>query len=373
MNDEAWSERIRNEVVVERELTSQHRLLRFTVPKQHAPPAMDGIRLDRYLSALLPTISRTMIQGWVERGAATVDGAAGAPRQKLKAGQKVVLTAPLPEREESAGAPPPLTILFRDRWLMALNKPPGQLAHQAGKTMTGTLVNQVQDLIESEGGDPREARLVNRIDRDTSGIVLVSLEVGAHTRVARAIEAREPRKEYRAICQGAPDPASGSWLDPIGESDGETIARVVRPDGQDCHTDYATLETAPDGAFALLRIRLHTGRQHQIRVHAAHHGHALVGDWVYGRPCAELPGQALHAALLALEHPATGKELVIEAPLPRELAELWQRLGAGGAVTPIELSPEQKSKLGMVEGGGIRRPSWLSAEEFARLRAEAGE
>src|SRR4051812_17060024 len=98
--------------------------------------------------------------------------------------------------------------------------------------MSGTLVNQVNDLIAGEGGDPAEARLVNRIDRDTSGIVLVSLDVVAHTRVAKLIEAREPRKEYVAICAGVPDPPAGSWLDPIGEGDGSSIARVVRADGQ---------------------------------------------------------------------------------------------------------------------------------------------
>jgi 23S rRNA pseudouridine1911/1915/1917 synthase len=366
-------ERIRGEVVVERLLTGEHRILRFQVPKQHAPPVGEAWRLDRYLHALLPTISRTLIQRWCERGSATVDGERREGRHRLRAGERVELLAPLPEREERAEGPARLEVLYRDRWLMALNKPPGQLAHQAGKTMTGTLVNQVMDLLESEGADPREARLVNRIDRDTSGIVLVSLDVVAHARVAKAMEARDLRKEYVAIAEGVPAAAAGSWREPIGEGDPRSIARVVRDDGQSCHTDYAVVEAAGDHAHALLRLRLHTGRQHQIRVHAAHHGHALVGDWVYGRACAELPGQALHSALLELAHPMSHTPVLIEAPLPAAVRELWDRLRAGGRPTPVALSAEQRSKLGLVDAAGVRRPSWLSEEEFERLREESGE
>jgi 23S rRNA pseudouridine1911/1915/1917 synthase len=366
-------ERIRGEVVVERELTQSERIVRFTVPKGHAPPAMAVQRLDRYLHAILPTISRSMIRRWLDDGAASVDGRVAEPRMVLRAGNRVELRAPLPPRLETDAPPPALAILHRDQWLMACNKPPGQLAHQAGKTMSGTLLNALQDWMTQQGLDPRDARLINRIDRDTSGIVLASLDPGAHTRVAKAMEARDLHKEYRAICHGVPDPAAGSWLDPIGEGDGASIARVVSADGQPCHTDYEVLEAAAGGRFALLRVVLHTGRQHQIRVHAAHHGHPLVGDWVYGCPCAELPGQALHAALLAFSHPMHQRELRIEAPLPATFSRLWERLRDGGEVTPSELNDEQRSKLGHSEDAGVRRPSWLSADEFARLKAEAGE
>ncbi|MBA2482657.1 MAG: RluA family pseudouridine synthase [Planctomycetes bacterium] len=371
-------DRIRGEVVVERELTQTHRIVRFTVPKGHAPPAMTPQRLDRYLHAILPTISRTMIRGWLDAGAASVDGRTAEPRMVLKAGHRIELRAPLPPRLDIGSPPPALEILYRDQWLMACNKPPGQLAHQAGKTMSGTLLNALQEWMSAQDLDPRDARLINRIDRDTSGIVLVSLDPTAHTRVAKAMEARDLHKEYRAICHGAPDPAHGSWLDPIGEGDGSSIARIVTSQGQPCHTDYETLETAgaDDRAaprFATLRVVLHTGRQHQIRVHAAHHGNPLVGDWVYGQPCAELPGQALHSALLVFAHPMHGSEVRVEAPLPAAFVDLWSRLRTGAEVTPTALSDEQRSKLGQVDVAGVRRPSWLSAEEFAQLRAEAGE
>jgi 23S rRNA pseudouridine1911/1915/1917 synthase len=402
MVDEADSEAIRNEVPVERMLTGTHRILKFTVGRVHGR----GWRLDKYLAALMPTISRAMIQRWIERGAATIDGAVATGRPQIRPGQRIVLMAPLPERDEDQGYPQPLEILYRDRWLLAANKPPGQLAHQAGKTMTGTLINQVQDWYEREGGDPQQVRLVNRIDRDTSGIVLLSLDVKAHTIVSQAMEARDLDKEYRAICHGAPADDHGDWRDPIGEGPPETIQRVVRPDGQDCHTEFFVLErtdgsgvrspesgvlppqrtmravASPDpgprtpdpGRFSLLRLLLHTGRQHQIRVHAAHHGCPLVGDWVYGEACQELDGQALHAALMEFAHPVEKRSIRIEAPFPRLLADLWSRLKVGGALTPRPLTEDQLSKLGRTPvDDGLRRPSWLSAEEFERLRREAGE
>jgi 23S rRNA pseudouridine1911/1915/1917 synthase len=368
MVDEADSEAIRNEVPVERALTSTHRILKFTVGRVHGR----GWRLDKYLAALMPTISRAMIQRWIERGAATIDGAVASGRPQLRPGQHIVLTAPLPERDEDQGYPQPLEILYRDRWLLAANKPPGQLAHQAGKTMTGTLINQVQDWYELQGGDPQQVRLVNRIDRDTSGIVLLSLDVKAHTIISQAMEARDLDKEYRAICHGSPAEDHGAWRDPIGEGPPATIQRVVRPDGQECHTEFFVQERVP--GFSLLRLLLHTGRQHQIRVHAAHNGCPLVGDWVYGDACAELDGQALHAALMEFAHPVEKRTVRIEAPFPRLLADLWAHLTAGRPLTPRALTDDQLSKLGRTPvDDGVRRPSWLSVEEFERLRREAGE
>lgn len=376
MVDEADSEAIRNEVPVERLLTGTHRILKFTVGRVHGR----GWRLDKYLAALMPTISRAMIQRWLERGAATIDGVVASGRPQIRPGQRIVLTAPLPERAEDQGYPQPLEILYRDRWLLAANKPPGQLAHQAGKTMTGTLINQVQDWYELQGGDPQQVRLVNRIDRDTSGIVLLSLDVKAHTIVSQAMEARDLDKEYRALCHGSPSADHGDWRDPIGEGPPDTIQRVVRTDGQECHTEFFVLERTgaasagvlQGAGFSLLRLLLHTGRQHQIRVHAAHNGCPLVGDWVYGEACAELDGQALHAALMEFAHPVEKRTVRIEAPFPRLLAELWAGLKAGRGLTPRSLSEEQLSKLGRTPvDDSVRRPSWLTAEEFERLRREA--
>jgi 23S rRNA pseudouridine1911/1915/1917 synthase len=244
--------------------------------------------------------------------------------------------------------------------------------------MSGTMINQVQEWFEAEGGDPLQVRLVNRIDRDTSGILLLSFDAAVHAQVSTAFAERDLSKEYRAICHGIPAEAHGHWREPLGEGPPESIARVVRPDGQQSHTEYEVLETAGAGtagaAFSLLKISLHTGRQHQIRVHASHHGHPLVGDWVYGPACAELGGQALHSAVLEFLHPRLKRTLRIEAPLPARLAGLWTELVAGRPLTPVALDDEQLSKLGRTAPRpSLRRPSWLSDEEFARLREEAGE
>jgi 23S rRNA pseudouridine1911/1915/1917 synthase len=362
-------EAIRGEVVVERSLTETHRVVCFTVAKNHGR----GWRIDKYLHAICPTMSRSLLRRWVDAGHVTVDGKLAQYRDKVKPGQRVAMLAPLPERDEATSASDltPLVILLEDSDFLVLAKPAGMLAHQAGRTMSGTLINQLHEYMRARERDPSDVRLVNRIDRDTSGIVLASLSDAAHAKLSAAMEARDLYKEYRAICRGVPDPRSGSWLDPIGQAGEESIAMRVDPAGKPSHTDYEVLATAhgEGGDFSQLRLILHTGRQHQIRVHAAHHGHALVGDWVYGQPIAELPGQALHAAVMAFTHPRTGATVRVEAPLPERLVKLWEQIATGGALQPITLDSEQRSKLGLSERR-VRRPNWLSDAEYEELKAE---
>jgi len=365
-DDATQAEGIRNEVPVERQLTGDRRIVRFAVGRTHGK----GWRLDKYLHAILPTISRSLLRRWLNAGHCTIDGAVAGERDKLRPGNRVELRAPL----TAAGAVeppalPPLRLLHQDPGFLVVDKPAGQLAHQAGRTLTGTLVNQVQDWLEAHGRDPQQARLVNRIDRDTSGIVLVSLDLENHLRLSQSLDAGDLHKEYRAICHGVPVPESGSWLDPIAEPDDDSIAMRITADGKPSHTDYSVLARAGD-RFALLAVLLHTGRQHQIRIHAAHHGHPLAGDWVYGTPCSDLPGQALHAAVLAFPHPLTGATLRIESPLPALLSDLWERLAEGGGLSTRAHSDEERSKLGLGQRRGPRRPAGLSDDEYVRLCAE---
>lgn len=332
---------IRNEVKVSKVLTQVHRRVEFTVGKRH----VDGIDLARYVRALFPRYEVDFINRWCEQGHCTVDGVPARGDQGIATGQRVLLLVPLPPPDPSYVIPP-LDFVWRDEHMAIVNKPPGHLAHQAGAIMTGTLLNQLQDWTLERGGDPAEVRLVNRIDRDTSGIVLVSWHLDAHVALSKALEGRKLHKEYLAICAGCPEPLDGAWLDPLGPGDPRSIAHVVRSDGKASNTEYHVLDSA-GGRYSLLRLVLHTGRQHQIRVHAAHHRCALLGDWVYGEPCAELPGQALHAAALAGDHPITGVPMRWEAPLPALFSELWATLKAGGSTTPIALNPAQAAKLGL--------------------------
>jgi 23S rRNA pseudouridine1911/1915/1917 synthase len=354
---------IRGEVQVERQLLGGQRRVRFVVGRQHGR----GWRLDKYLQALCPTISRTLLRRWITQGCCTVGGAVAQARAKLHPGDRVELLAPVPP--PLSGPSPGLRIVHEDPGFLVLDKPAGVLAHQAGRQLTGTLMNQLQEWMIEQGRDPMQVRLVNRIDRDTSGLMLASLDLHCHGALSEALDSRAMRKEYRALCHGIPDPTSGSWHDPILEAAEDSIAMRIDPAGKVSHTDYEALETAL-GSFTVLRVLLHTGRQHQIRIHAAHHGHPLIGDWVYGMPCAELPGQALHAALLEFPHPVSGKRMRVEAPLPPELTVVWRTLIAGGAPTIVPLSDDQRSRLGLGSDDGPRLPAWLSAEERQRIRVE---
>ncbi|MFM2089534.1 MAG: hypothetical protein RLZZ127_23 [Planctomycetota bacterium] len=371
MDDDAAA-LVRQEVKVERARTPTHRIIRFRTGRLHGRDAHGNLwRLDKYLQAVLPTIPRTVIRRWLDHGFCTVDGAVAGDRAKLRAGQLVELTAPLPGTDGEPAEGPALCILHRgDGWL-AVDKPPGLLAHEAGRTMTGTLLNQIQDWAREEGLAPEEIRLVNRIDKDTSGIVLASHDLAVHQRLSAAMEARDLHKEYRAIAHGAPADDHGDWREAMGEGGPETVRRMIRPDGQDAWTAWRVLERAPGGAFCLFAITLHTGRQHQIRLHASHHGHPLVGDWVYGTPCEDLAGQALHSAILELDDPTARRRVRIEAPLPAPFADLWTRLAAGTPPRPRPLSDEERRKLGLApDRPAVRLPDWLTPEEFARLERE---
>lgn len=334
--------RLRNEVRIAKSLTATHRVVTFAVGKRH--PA--GMTLTAYIKAVLPRYEEDFIRRWCAEGFIAVDGVIATAEQPMTTGQQVAMNVPLPPADPDY-APPPFNVLWHDAHLAVLVKEPGHLAHQAGRIMTGTLVNQLQDWMLERGLDPSLARLVNRIDRDTSGLVLASLDLPAHVGVSRAIEKRQVHKGYRAICHGAPEPRSGHWREPIGGSARSAVVQEVRADGLPSHTEYTVEEVAGAAAFSRLSITLHTGRQHQIRVHAAHHGCPLVGDWMYGTPCAELCGQALHAAELAFAHPLTGEALRFDAPLPHSFSGLWERLRQGGGITPIPLNPGQRSRMGL--------------------------
>ncbi len=336
---------VKNEVKVLKRLDERYREVSFTVGRRHRT----SWQLDDYLRVFCPRYPKELIARWCAEGRLTVDEVAATAAQIVAGGQRVRLLAPLPKPDPTYIVPP-LEILHHDDDCIAANKPVAQLAHPAGKIMTGTLLNLLADWVAARGGAPDQVRLVNRIDRDTSGICLASRTLEAHIALATALAERRAVKEYLAICHGVPAALTGEWTEPLGEDPRGSVARVVRDDGQPCRTEYRvvavapTVETGKAPRFALLRLVLHTGRQHQIRVHCAHHGHPLVGDWVYGQPCAELPGQALHSALLTIPHPRGG-ELAITAPMTSALEKIWQNLLDGGAPTPVPLNAEQRSRM----------------------------
>ena len=232
-------------------------------------------------------------------------------------------------------------------------------------------MNDIHDWCEENGYDPSEARLVNRIDRDTSGIVLCSLNREVHRALSISLQSHDLHKEYRAICIGTPE-EHGHWRDPIAAGSDATIARAIDPSGQESHTEFWVAERSDHDKYALLQIKLHTGRQHQIRIHAAHNGFPLVGDWVYGSACAELGGQALHAAKLIFPSPFNDNAICVEAPLPQRLAKLWQHLVNGPDLSELELSRETAKQTGLTRA----RRTWYLAQaklvERRRVYCTAG-
>ena len=371
----AWA--IRNEAKIERVLTQQHRRIAVVV----GPNAGVGLRLDRFLALALPRISRNLVQRWLAAGYGTHNDAPALGKAKVKAGDRIDLLCPLPPGVFDHDEPPPLEILYDRGGVVVVNKPPGLLAHQAGKHLSGTLLNQLQDLAEARGLDPRDARLVNRIDRDTSGIVLATLDETVHRHLSIALQDGDLRKEYRAICHGVPEPVHGHWRQAIRDDPtGASIARQLHPSGQASHTEYSVEAATGNQHYALLHIILHTGRQHQIRIHAAGNGHPLVGDWTYGPACHELLGQALHAAQLTFPDPHSGEAITVTAPLTGGIARLWEHLRAGGEVTPRDKDHDELRRLGELSDdsddllpGGWRRPSWLSSDELRSLAELTGE
>ncbi|MEK7412408.1 MAG: RluA family pseudouridine synthase [Planctomycetota bacterium] len=329
---------IRNEIKVEKRVEPGFRVVRFATGRRHGL----GWFLPRYLRAVGPRWPSELLELWCNDGRCLVDGQIVGSAWQVVPGRQVELKIPVTPPDPATVSP--LAVLWHDRHLLFANKPTGQLAHQAGKQIAGTLLNQLQDWAAEHDIDRNEVRLLNRIDRETSGIVIASLDLAAHQALAVQLEARTLRKEYRAICCGLPEPRDGDWSEPLGPLGEHTIRRGVLPEGQPSRTEYHVEEIA--GGYAALRLVLHTGRQHQIRVHAAHHGHPLLGDWVYGAPIAELPGQALHAWMVELNHPLSNECLRVEAPFPPVLAALWERLRSGGTATPMELTADQRSKLG---------------------------
>jgi 23S rRNA pseudouridine1911/1915/1917 synthase len=283
-------------------------------------------RLDKALVAHAGEFSRSHLQGLIERGHVRIDGAtARAASQRLRAGQAVeVELVPTDESRAFVAEPMALAIVHEDEQLLVVDKPAGLVVHPAPGHWRGTLLN---GLLAHHAGArelPR-AGVVHRLDKDTSGLMVVAKTLPAMTALTRAIAARTVQRGYRAIAHGhfADDQAT---IDaPIGRDPVSRVRMAVVAGGRPARTEVRRV--AGDARYSALECRLHTGRTHQIRVHLAWRGHPLVGDALYGgAPALGLERQALHAAVLGFDHPATGVPLRFCAPLPADLQQAWQQI-----------------------------------------------
>lgn len=306
------------------------------------PSEQQGRRLDRALAELLPDYSRSRIKRWILEGLVRLDGALPEPRTRVAAGQHVEVAATLEERGAERPQPVSFDILHEDAQVIVVLKPAGIVVHPGAGNPQGTLVNGLLHHDPALASLPR-AGLLHRLDKDTSGLLLVARTLAAHTRLMRDLQERQVIREYRAIVNGVPT-AGGSIDAPIGRHAVHRTRMAVAHGGRCAVTHYRLL--ARFAAHSFLAIRLDTGRTHQIRVHMAHAGFPLLGDPAYGgRP--RLPRgapdalvrvlqafrrQALHASGIRFRHPASGQWLEMRAPLPPDMRELLAALAGSEAV-----------------------------------------
>ncbi len=282
-----------------------------------------GERLDKLLARHASEFSRSHLQGLIARGHVRVEGlVASSASRRVRAGQSIeVELVPTDESRAFTPEPMPLAIVYEDDALLVIDKPVGLVVHPAPGHWRGTLVN---GLLAHHAGAmtlPR-AGIVHRLDKDTSGLMVVAKSLTAMTALTRAIAARQVRREYLAIAHGEVTPAAFSIEAPIGRDPATRVRMAVVGHGKPARTDVSVVAARAD--FSALQCKLHSGRTHQIRVHLASQGHPLVADAMYGgAPALGLVRQALHAARLGFAHPEDGRSLTFEAPLPDDLRAAW--------------------------------------------------
>lgn len=299
-------------------------------------PGETGARLDKYLAAHLPDLSRSQLQRLIQEG--HVQAASGQPvaSYRVRAGDIITLCIPPPRPTSLVAEDLAVPIVYEDEALLVIDKPPGLVVHPAPGHASGTLVNALLfhcHTLSGVGGEERPG-IVHRLDKDTSGLLLVAKHDRSHRHLAAQLKARQVQRRYLALVRGRPSAPHGTIDAPIGRHPHQRQKMAVTPRrSRAARTHYTVLETW--GPVSLLRLSLETGRTHQIRVHLTHLGHPVLGDPVYGSRAIHwpdhpvlaqelhaFPRQALHAAHLRFQHPDSGAWLEFDAPLPADMATL---------------------------------------------------
>ena len=296
------------------------------------PGEMRGRRLDQALSGLVPDYSRSRLQQWIRSGQVTVDGRVSQPKDKVMGGETVRINAEIAVQTASEGEAIPLDIVYEDADLLVLDKPAGLVVHPAAGNPDGTLLNGLLHYDRSLAGVPR-AGIVHRLDKNTTGLMVVARNLTAHKRLVEALQARTVKREYLAVVHSVLT-AGGRIEAPIGRHPVDRKRMAVVANGKEAVTHYRVEERFR--AHTLVRVQLETGRTHQIRVHMAHQHIPVLGDPVYGGRLrlprggddtfrAVLTGfrrQALHATQLGLAHPVSGEPMRWHAAVPNDMARL---------------------------------------------------
>ena len=289
----------------------------------------ENIRVDKLLSERFPDLSRANIQRLIEQGKITLNGGKLRPSYKGKIGDIIQIEDEEPKEIELKPENIPLDVLYEDNDIIVINKAKGMVVHPGNGNPDGTLVNAIlakcKDSLSGIGGEIRPG-IVHRLDKDTSGVIIVAKNDKAHMELSRQIQAREVKKIYWALVRGIIKENEATINMPIGRSTKDRKKMAVRKEGKEAITHFKVLKRW--GAYTLLEVHIETGRTHQIRVHLSQIGYPVVGDAVYsnGKNPFGVEGQMLHAKSIEFMHPTKKEKLKIEAPLPEYFVEVLNKL-----------------------------------------------
>lgn len=293
----------------------------------------EGMRLDAYISSNLAEISRMTVKRLLEEGKILVNGKVQKASYKPSLNDKIEIEIEKPKEIELKAQEIPIDIIYEDSDIIVVNKPKGLVVHPANGNPDGTLVNAImaicKDSLSGIGGEIRPG-IVHRLDKDTSGLLIVAKNDIAHIKMSDQIKNREVKKTYIALVRGIVPEDEATIKMPIGRSTKDRKKMAVTKNGKEAITHFKVLGryTTDNGSYTLLEIKIDTGRTHQIRVHMAEIGYPVIGDSVYsnGKNEFKVEGQCLHAQKLEFKHPITGKEMKLEAPLPKYFKEIIEKL-----------------------------------------------
>lgn len=288
--------------------------------------AADESRLDQYLAGQDTGLTRSRLQRLIVEGQVSVNGGAAKPSHRLRAGDLVSLSVPPPRPSTLEPQDIPVTVVYQDDDLVVIDKPAGLAVHPGPGHPDQTLVNALLAMcpdIQGIGGEVRPG-IVHRLDKDTSGLMMVAKTHQAHLDLSAQIKARQTTKGYLALVEGTPAPPKGMIDAPIGRHPRRRTRMAVVVGGKEARTSYQVREQFPE--HSLVELYLETGRTHQIRVHMAHIGHPLAGDAIYGHASRLVGRHFLHAFHLGFNHPATGEPLEFKTELPADLAPAVDKL-----------------------------------------------
>lgn len=296
--------------------------IQLTIEEQH-----DGERIDKVIAELNEQWSRSQVQQWLKEGRVLVNGKAVKPNYKCHVDDEVVISIPDPEPLDVEPEPIPLDIYYEDADVLVVNKPRGMVVHPAPGHMHGTLVNALLAHCKDLSGINGVLRpgIVHRIDKDTSGLLMVAKNDLAHESLVNQLVNKTVTRKYQAIVHGVIPHDYGTIDAPIGRDPRDRQSMAVVENGKEAVTHFRVLERFEHYTF--VECQLETGRTHQIRVHMKYIGYPLAGDPKYGpRKTLPIDGQALHAGVLGFQHPRTGEYLQFEAPIPHEFERLLDML-----------------------------------------------